>query len=746
MTENVRTNEKLKVGALCAGLSVFLSLFYWLGRFGFHDPVRPILLSLFLGFFLILLPENIHYFLPRTRTRFGDRWYFSDLVLFPAGLAALSLFGAFASSVGLPVFVLLGGFFFVTRAVRVFGGAPFRLGVPHVIVFLFFFLWLVGYTWHAAYRDPLAVEKIVLGKGYGDLFFHSAYSSMIETYRALSTGLNGLPFVPTHFGSHWVFAQLSRLMGQGPFQFYTLGFPVMFVPALLYFLMTFAVDLRSYLFRNDPDKNVGLGFAAWGFLFLGFAGPLPVPALNWVFYSTPSTILDSESFLLGIVLGLAVLSAALPILDGRLKGNPLPRRDKVFLLGVLPLLMVGAGLTKISILFLMLCVYAYIFVRFGLFRNPTLRASLAVCVLCSAAAVKAFYPAAKTSWRFFDFTRTYIGEGWEAIYFALFYVWPIVYVFGRIFEEGVRDLGGLAGALRSNRLIDVEAVVVLCVCGAFPGEAMAIPGGSAFYFSAVQQWVCIVAVIARLPKWGVLSGWFPEGTMSRVKISRVLIALASVPLLVTAVENSVGGFMKAIGDNFDTRFRILVKAEKERKSRGEAEAAPDRAASDPVARRRALSRLAARDGSNLSFREMMEAAIWGPQLALDDDGTYRLIQGLQDARRLAPDVRRKTAVLIPRSNALYWNILPECRFAPFVAPALSGLAMVDGLPTRDCKSAVYYGYDCYELPAREAVDGFSPDKRDVCGRAANKGFENVLLFDERDGTVTREFISCPETP
>lgn len=104
--------------------------------------------------------------------------------------------------------------------------------------------------------------------------------------------------------------------------------------------------------------------------------------------------------------------------------------------------------------------------------------------------------------------------------------------------------------------------------------------------------------------------------------------------------------------------------------------------------------------------------------------------------------KRNYLLFIPQSNRLYWDWTTNCKTAPFVAQAITGIALLDGLPDASC-NAKYYGYDTYSLRAVDEVPLQANDQRGICLRAQEKQFEKVIVIDtdsEQNAMVRR--IDC----
>jgi hypothetical protein len=70
----------------------------------------------------------------------------------------------------------------------------------------------------------------------------------------------------------------------------------------------------------------------------------------------------------------------------------------------------------------------------------------------------------------------------------------------RLRSEGIGHLADIREAMSENRIVDVEAVVVVALLGLGPGLITHLDGGSAFYFSDVQRWLAVGFLLSRIPE------------------------------------------------------------------------------------------------------------------------------------------------------------------------------------------------------------------------------------------------------
>jgi hypothetical protein len=124
---------------------------------------------------------------------------------------------------------------------------------------------------------------------------------------------------------------------------------------------------------------------------------------------------------------------------------------------------------------------------------------------------------------------------------------------------------------------------------------------------------------------------------------------------------------------------------------------------------------------------------------------YALISTLRRLDDTAPALKRRTVIFIPQSYTPFWRVWSEpgrCSYVPFIVPATSGLALIDGMPPADCDLTVQYGMTSYKrrtAPQRPA--DVTPSA--ICAKAMAKGFSRVIVIGGADSTrVAQQVIEC----
>jgi hypothetical protein len=124
-----------------------------------------------------------------------------------------------------------------------------------------------------------------------------------------------------------------------------------------------------------------------------------------------------------------------------------------------------------------------------------------------------------------------------------------------------------------------------------------------------------------------------------------------------------------------------------------------------------------------------------------------IITLLRDLDRLPLEEKRRTLLYIPKTNRQFWDLLHapySPKDGPFVAPALSGIAMLDGLydrPEGDVWSG--YGYQHYPCPIEKQkqppLDEYLPVLKKRC---AALGMHQLIVIDERNGRSEIRKFEC----
>jgi hypothetical protein len=463
-------------------------------RWPLHDGTMSLAArGLGLTLLLIHLPELVGGALvadgedaPWTRSRPALTWGAWLLLMLLGGLSDpwAGALGAVLSIVGLGLALLTGARFVPSR-----GRAQLisTLAIPPAG--FVFGVWIGCYVWSDGYSYLWPIEEVLWrGRGNLDTLYHANIANMLRTYGAISTGLDGLPRISYHFGSHFVFGRLSALTGASVYRFYNELYPILVAPLFAHAVLEFAVTARglrrmgAWTDRSWHPRYSAVFWITYAIAMVGFL-PLSISdaLTDW------NSHLVSESYALAIVLALPTLALA-TYLRGTSCTTGLPF--------VLAVMIAVCGIIKISFAPLLLCAAAWAVLRLGWWRSPRIWVTLFLAGLTLLGLLKFTGGDSGGGIFFFHFVKTWVPKKWHAVYPLYLWAWPLVLVLRRFVETTLDGWQAFAKRLKAAELLDVEIAVVIAVAGVVPGMVLAIGGGGAWYFSDVQRWVSVGLVMS----------------------------------------------------------------------------------------------------------------------------------------------------------------------------------------------------------------------------------------------------------
>jgi hypothetical protein len=760
------------VAAMLAGIG-------FLSRLGFSDN-SPFEWAKYLGlsWFLIHFSLLARKVLPIGGGNNFRSWWKSHASLTLAALALVAVLGTgwddaigklsgsnVTIGVRAAVLMVFGATGFLMAAVTLLRTRRARDVIALALVAGFFSLYAAGASWGSGYQNPLFVEGICFGSAQIDTLYHASISNMLRTYGVASTGLDGLPFAPYHFGSHWLFARLCNLLDLRVINFYNRAYAVVFIPLGMFSLATLAITIGQ-AWRcgswscggsnphtglpetagaranesNTLSATIGharpIGMSFWLLVSVGYIGFLPyasnvMPASAW------NTNIIGESYSLAVTVSLLGIAVAWEFLDGLLARRGWRLLDAVA--GVVLAALLGLiGLLKMSVMLVLAATGLYFFVRMRLYRRA------AVWVLVPAAAVSTCWAlrltanpgyAQSTGFVPFGFLRWNVEWQWWPYSWLILYAWVWCVVAVRLWEEGVRTLGQLAHAVKQRRLLDIEFVVVVASVGFVPG--LFTDYSATYFFSEYQHWPALALLLSVMAR-----GIYPVVTVRSTEESQerqasaterrtarfALGRLSLGRIAATMVIISLGGTLVV------NTFYLLGQA-----------TAADLAARGHASGQTGLGRALMRgrlDEAGKILRQTAEDV----ESRMKSDKRILTILGSLDEMPLSD--KRQSLLFIPKTNRQFWDLLHGPYWpkdGPLVAPALSGLAMIDGLyePTAD-DPWIGYGYHHYSrssaLRPQPPLAQYLPALRSRC---SHMGFKQLIVIDnDPSGTPALHKYDC----
>jgi hypothetical protein len=648
-------------------------------RSGFGAPVNG--LAKLAG--LSLLVVNV--------AAFGSqkKWLLSGPALSFLALVLLSILGlspwGVTSAISAPL--AGGGFalFVYNFAVRGFRFRVTRL-LGLLLVGAFLGVYAESMYWRSgAEHDVVYPEALVAGQTHTDVVEQAAVVNMISTFRVASTGLQGVVPLKYHNGSLWMAEGLRRLCGLSALDFIAFGYGIVLLPLYVAAFLGAALQVRVIIQGNIADAASP---TFWFASLVALVGLFPF-VNDPIHLNFNETILNSDSFLLAIALTLLLIGVA-GVASGPLRSGNLSRYEKLALALILPGALALIGFVKISQLYLVLSIVIYICLRINWLRNWAPLTGVGLSCLLLLYFLHAEVGANKTRFDPLNFDR--VPPEWIPYFFVFYFVWVwlLVIVWARTFNIGT--LRELSSAVQERKSIAVELVFVAAAAGLLPYLLINFNSPSWKFFTEFHAVLAglFVAAYAEDIRPRQLGQQFQTGS---IRVGNVLLLV-----LMFAVSGHLA--MTTIG----SLYRMLKRS-------GEVRAI-----------------LAGRTNTEwrAELRQIRKRRPITVEKFLD---RTRVMECLSSLNAQPASNRRTTALYIPKTNRAYWDMRQVGQGAtPFIAPALSGMAMVDGLPEYEDIgwAAIGWGYPQYDLPT--APKPPESDVQHAVQIALSNGFTNLLVF------------------
>ncbi|MDP9176306.1 MAG: hypothetical protein M3O61_01365 [Gemmatimonadota bacterium] len=715
-------DDRATIAVFATVMSTTIAALYYVGRWGFANPLRPILATLGLSLFIAVTPFIVWRLMTRSHYAEPEPWWRTQPTLTLAALGLAALAGMAVPATGWNAAAVLGAVGLVSAAVATAIWMK-RGGIWRNLVFLtgasVFAMWACGVAWSTRYKSPVFWETLEYKADvHHDPLYYVSMANNMRTYSVPSTGLDGVPYTPYHYGSAWLNSQLAYLADIDVLSFYSLGPSVIAIPLFFSAILLLVVEVRkSFQSAVAPEAPpLRSSYVSWLFLLAATVGVIPSPGLEAMGIWNHHAMI-SESYVIGLPVFLLVLATTLAYWRRNVSS---PRvGDMMFLLVFAPVMIVITGFLKISLMLLLICTGLVLLGLGRLYRDRWLAASAVLCLAASGLTYKLVsVPAQNQGIVPLPYLRfPGVATDWWPYFILVHLFWSWLYIFLRLREENLRDVGAIRRAALEGRITDVVVMATVAVAGFLPGELVHIDGGSAIYFFDVQRWLAIALLMAAAPRWvaQLRSNREPASKRRRslgsIRLSQVLIAALILPLSITLILNLVRTPATAFRANVALRRAFYAEA----------------GAAAPVSAR------------SLGDSRLLAGG-------LHRSPGYAVISALRELDRMPLELKQRTLLFIPQSYHGFWRIWKDergrCSFTPMIAPATSGLALLDGMPPVDCDLTDQYGMLRYH---RRTTPQSSADTTSaaLCTKARVKGFSRVVVLEgASSGGVAVRPVEC----
>jgi hypothetical protein len=671
--------------------------YVWL-RKGFPIDSQALFTISGVSLFLLFTPGLLHQFYPKTRT---NVLLFGNMSLRVYCLALFTLIGYalgdFASYLGW-ICALAGFISFGYSASKFLIRIDFqRLFILTVSIFLA--AWAVVKVWGIFSLHPLFTEALATLTEKDlpflhDTLYHVSFSQMIKTYGIPSTGLDGLPYMFYHYGSHWLLGHFSSFVNVDAITMYNVGYPIVFIPLFFYFFTQLALEMQEFFFQ----RVVANGFF-WLIILCFF---IPVPTGLYSQGLLGLSLMVNESQTISMIFLFYLLSICLNL-----------RKDsghnKYIYSLLIPLAVVIIGFLKISTAFVIVPLLIYVYIRYQGYKYRWANLGL---ILCCMGFVFTYLSTVETV----PFLRTKSDEGTFSYFhfyykthdfkpvdwFLGFYFWAYLAItLTMIFRNRLRE------RQRSFRYLGMEAVVITALVGVAPSIFMVFSGGNSMYFSNIQLYVSGLVCLGMFPMINdVLQKIFFRTSRKVFVGSTIIFALVTFLLAWREIRS-------------DLRFMLKKSIQVRLSSVG-------------------------KDYSHLPNRIKLSGSYIKEAYAIDAASfielrpTYQYLNSLARLERMSDRLKATTVLFKPCvcTNDIPWNF--NCIVKSHLIPAYSGLASIRGIP-ESCDIGVYgetYYWEQYANPEKmlSAIE--------VSERAKRDGFLRVLYYNCSDKVFGDQVPAC----
>jgi len=617
-----------------------LALCYW-ARIGLPSYVTSVnYFSLFaLASTLFILPDFLCYYFPAgTKWYRTSEFYTGSLVLFLAiGGVIFSSFAAWSGFIIIPVGIALA-FWQFSQFVRNKTFLPLLAGV----IFMVFMILLFYSQDHHSLLFP---ERIIIGKAHIDTVFHITMSNMFSTVGWASTGLNGAPYIPYHWGTHVLFAGLKNWTGLNTLMFYNVAYPAIFLP--LFFKSLFNFLYRLAIYKGITSFNI---LFAVSFMMLIYS--LPVASFD---LASP---MISESYCLAILVTFLYASVLLTYISDSSESKHL-----FFWFSVITLLFIS--FLKISNGLLFFTGIAYLYLR----RYWNLKSVMTILTggIVLVAIIYLFIFQAAYLANAVTFTRRIkafwaLSDGFIP-YFTGAFIAMIVIMKNKSLEKW----GDFRIMMRSREYIDLELLFILTIAGLLAGMFSSSNAPDVYYFCTIQLFISLPYLILYTQKYF-------ERFRASAKTKTIFLFLV---------------VFLSIASKYDIKKSLVdITMEKE-------------------------------EMHNLTQQQKGMRDLLGDLFKPEKESS-----------------RKTSCIFIPQTEKWYYESQSYRPFgSPLVAPAISGTAMIGGVPDTILKSDfIGHGYYYYKK------NGQSMDRNIIEAKktAIKKGYHELIQYQFVDGKLNKQ--------
>jgi hypothetical protein len=345
-------------------------------------------------------------------------------------------------------------------------------------------LFCVNRIWFSGVLNLNLIEAISNASIHRDTTLWASIAESIKNYGYPDMLMNNPKYFHFHTGSEFIVAILSMLFQISVLNIYNFIIPVLCLPVYAYLIINVIIEIRKY-----KKESTVLSKTDYFFLVLFYVGFLPEVFLDRIGIWKGSVIAQ-EAYLFAQIFFLVYFHLLLKILNSdKLK----EKTKEAVILAVTPIFIFLCSFMKISVGFLLT-----VGVMYFIFRKHTQKLKYwGINIFYFIVFVVSFLlfneATGNTPFHLLDFVLRYARQAFPVAAICHY----IILLFFMLLFLGVRvtKYNALKTSWINKELLIEETSIVFAGMSLVPGMLLYIPGGSAGYFSYLQELVAIILVL-----------------------------------------------------------------------------------------------------------------------------------------------------------------------------------------------------------------------------------------------------------
>lgn len=707
---------KASIAFFCSIFSITGSLIYLFLRTGFHKDYLSVNKVLGLSLLLLALPIFINEIV---LSKSPSKWHRNYSFLLFVLLLVTSLLG-YASRefqfTALSFMSLLGFPFFIWLSIQAFKSQGI-LKIIAITIFGLLFSTFITSLIFSNHIKPLFFEGTFSWSYLWkiDTLYHISAAQMFNTYGIFSTGLDGVEYLPYHYGSHFLYVGLSNFLNITIPEAYIL-IPVVITSPLFFFVFFHLIYQVKKLVGVQEDVNyffvIILLMAFVGYFkntFFPSSGTLPEYA--GMLLGSPILFL-SDSYTISLIFLTIMLSLILHYVQEIREHQRGNLSTRLFLWIALPLLFFCAGFSKISILYIAFSIICFLFLRLKLYKNKDYVVSLIVMSIgftiiyflvrdekYGDGGVSLFYHFKEAKQNIFLFLLLHFSWVWALV---------LLFILSKIGSKNLRQID-------EKRML-VEVILAITAASLVPALLIKVKGGQLYYFTEISSWYAAAVILAYQP----LFKFDRLNFLDEVELlKKGLIFIILFYFLNVFYSNFQVYKNQMLRLNYTTRYSMLIGPK------------------SLVVPEKFVPKLL------FDFDNEKLKAIQAPLDSKFFDSTRvsppkDFITKLSELNRISLAEKSQSVVYV-NFETLEFDLPVKCFERPFLIPALSGIASIHGGITEACLNEnpwfSGYGYEYYDTVKPDGTN-----LSELKSKATQKGFLWLYYFDPKKNDFIK--IKC----